>query len=220
MNMMNKITVLIFTAMVAVNVMAERPIKGWVINQNAGDLPRNLILNMGEDFWVAYSKELCGVYLVWKGKFRNEGTTKGLGTDIHANPWYYIPFKNSGDLEGVNTFWKAEKNGTSVLEKVRFLGYERPDPESIVLLYRLYLNDGIKLDIRETPEYITKNGKPALERKIEISELPQGVSISYVLPPTRRDNNPVWESDGVISLSNEQATMSSSGTGTLTGVFQ
>lgn len=147
----------------AVCGMAQAHRFGWD-PQASMEAPRfqedadNLSIRFDREFVAAYGKTLCSLYQAWNPQSEEAGSMYPV--PLH----YHQPTKS---------VWEVRRGKRSILERVAFSA-NTSVPGAFSLHYTLYLEDGGRIAVAESPRYDAHYGGPRLMRNLEITGISRG----------------------------------------------
>lgn len=144
----------------------------WVFRINLDDHARSIVLALNDVLWAAYDPDKGGLYKVWKGGVRFRGPVFDLLHRVQPVSMGVAYMLDS--LE--QSQWRLKQNDQETIIRPEYRGYTWKD-NRVTLRYILPLENGEAIRIEETPEYVTKDGRPGLERVIKTENVPDGVQI-------------------------------------------
>lgn len=150
----------------------NRPVDPWVFRSVLDRKPRMLTIALDSACYVAYDLASCTLYKAWKGGVMMEGTAYTDKKNVQPTSW--------GTSYPVDTIqWLAEKDGAAIQERLLNKGYYFLNNQ-VYLKHEMILSTGDTLRLEERPEFIRDNrGAPGLERSFKITDVPQGVTVSF-----------------------------------------
>ncbi|WP_232835006.1 c-type cytochrome [Pleomorphovibrio marinus] len=151
----------------------ERPLDPWAFRSVLDKKPRMLTLALDSACYVAYDLAKPQLYKVWKGGVLLEGTVYTNKKNIQPTSW------GTSYLEDKELYnrWRITKEGVEVAVSWQYKGYRIRDNQ-IFISYEASLEDGSRARIEEQPEFVrSREGKPGLERRINIKDLPDGYTL-------------------------------------------
>ncbi|MDK1021174.1 MAG: DUF1080 domain-containing protein, partial [Candidatus Hydrogenedentes bacterium] len=180
----------------------KRPRDPFVFRINMDDRPRMLVFGLYEGLWVAYDTERGGLYRVWDAGVRFRGpvydTVHGVQPESLGGPYILDSLDESP--------WRIRNGdevtvaGSTGLHKAEYLGYTLKDNVGTVR-FSLPLEDGTRVLIEETPEYISNDsGMVGLERSIRTSNVPEGVQIVLRIHFDQVSISPMVSSSGPFAI--------------------
>lgn len=148
--------------------------------------PRMVTIAASDDMWIAYDTTTCGMYRAWKGRVNFDGavytTVHGPQPTSVGEPYTVGP---AGDV------WGARIGEKEVPVRARWLGYQLHGGRAH-LNYELFLEDGHRIRVQETPDYISTeavlppdimeqfalvHGMPGLYRSFSVEAIPPDVTL-------------------------------------------
>jgi cytochrome c len=169
---------------------AKRPRDPWVLRSVLDHHPRMVSIALSDEMWAAYDAGTCGLYKAWKGGVKFDGP---VYTTVHGPQ---PTTQGTTYIEGVaGDVWEANVDGKDVAAMAMWRGYHMNEGH-VVLDYEIVLEDGRKVKVQESPEfvrpeqlfddarleeYVLFKGHPGLLRSFLASDLPDGVKISLQL---------------------------------------
>ena len=169
---------------------AKRPRDPWVFRSVLDQHPRMVTIALSDDLWTAYDAATCGLYKAWKGGVKFDGP---VYTTVHGPQ---PTTQGTTYTEGIpGDVWEANVDGKDVAAMAMWRGY-RMNEGHVVLEYEIVLEDGRKVRVDESPEfvrpeqlfddekleeYVLFKGHPGLLRSFLAHDVPDSVKISLQL---------------------------------------
>jgi hypothetical protein len=166
---------------------AKRPRDPWVFRSVLDLRPRTVTIALSDDMWLAYDATTCGLVKAWKGGVNFDGP---VYTTVHGpQPTSF----GKSYTEGIpGDVWEANVDGKDVAALAVWRGY-RFNGEHVALEYEVVLEDGRKIQVQESPEFVRPEqlfdearreelvlmtGHPGLLRSFFARDIPDGVKVS------------------------------------------
>ncbi|MBS1707622.1 MAG: DUF1080 domain-containing protein [Armatimonadetes bacterium] len=152
-----------------------RPRDIWVFRSVLDQHPRMITVALHKDVWAAYDTTLCNLYQVWTGGVKFDGSvyTTVHGPQPTSEGAPYI--RNDVDQET----WGLQKGDDVVKLTPVYRGYKFVDGQ-VHISFDLTSNKGT-VHVTEVPEFYSPGaGKVGLERKLTVSGIPAGHSLTLV----------------------------------------
>uniref|UniRef100_UPI0035695FDF PA14 domain-containing protein n=1 Tax=Zeaxanthinibacter enoshimensis TaxID=392009 RepID=UPI0035695FDF len=169
MTLKSKITGLIYvTTLLALAIgckqgdQPERPREHWVFRSVLDTQPRILTAALNEDLWVAYNTQDGLLYKAWDGDVLFSGAVYDEMHGPQPTTTGIQFYENTRDL------WILQNDQETIQPTIRYSGHQFKKG-------RLYLNTLLitpaqdSIQVTESPEYVIKNGKTALERRFKVT---------------------------------------------------
>jgi len=168
----------------------KRPRDPWVFRCVLDKRPRMVTVALSDDLWIAYDTTYCGMYKAWKGGVNFDGP---VYTTVHGPQPTTLGRTYEEGIEG--DVWLAEIAGKESPAMAQWRGY-RFNGDHVALLYDVVLEDGRKVSVQESPEfvrpeemfddahleeYVLTRGHPGLFRSFLARDIPDGVKVSLEL---------------------------------------
>lgn len=179
----------------------ERPRDPWVVRQSLNDRVRALLINLAEDFWVAYDGHHAGLYMAWEGEVLWYHAVYGVQRE--SNP----QSRGKTLLEApAQSPWFAWRNGEALDVVATFKGY-RIDRNRITINYELDIGADAPIIVTEMPEVAPNpNGGLGLTRTFVTMNVPEGVELA-VLNPERPAGLTGLTTTGRFDIVDEQSVL-------------
>ena len=133
------------------NVGIERPHSPWVFRSVLDSMPRMITLALNEKMWAAYSTQDCKLYKVWRGFVNFDGAVYNT---VHG------PQPNTiGDAfisNAISSPWFVINGDKKEIPNVKYKGHEFKNGQ-VSLHYELGIGNDRYIQVKETPEYLTKS---------------------------------------------------------------
>jgi cytochrome c len=166
----------------------NRPRETWVIRSVLDRQPRMLTLALDTNCYVAYDVARCTLHKVWKGGILLQGAAYTNQPNLQPESW------GTSYSDTLMNRWKVSGNTGNF--KLINKGY-RFDNNRVYLKFLIALPSKDTIHIEENPEFLrNENGRPGLERKFRVSNIPDGVTISL----TNGKNDFLLKNDGTSEL--------------------
>lgn len=150
------------------------------------------------DFWVAYDANSCGLFKVWRDGVNFDGpvyTTKHGPQPTSVGPFY---------LENENPSpWLLSQNGKTDTVKAVYRGH-RYDKGKATFTYEIALDNGAKITIKESPEYLSSGSAAGLERVFTTSGMPEGAQLHLLTHINSITSEASIETDGTLETLNKE----------------
>jgi cytochrome c len=169
----------------------QRALDPWIVRINLDGRPNMIGLALNKHLFAAYDGKVGGLYKVWKG---NINFTGPVFDNLHG------PQPSSeGEAYILDTLetspWTVLSDGQEKPAEIRYQGYTLIKGQ-IEITYTLTLSSGEVISVTETPEYITKNGKPGFSRIFTTSNVPDKHEVMVNTSFEHLTNENDLESDG------------------------
>ena len=171
-----------------------RPMETWVFRSVLDKKPRMVTLALNKDLWAAYDANNCSFVKAWKGDVELLGPVY----NYDHGPQPRMVGKKYAEGANSDTVWHVLKNGKSILTKVNFKGYTW-DNNQIIFNYEIETEDGKKIIVRETPEFIRqqKSNFPGLQRIFTTENVPAGYEVLLDLKAESLPKEKYFTTNGV-----------------------
>ncbi|MDA0196661.1 MAG: DUF1080 domain-containing protein [Bacteroidetes bacterium] len=145
----------------------ERALDPWIVRVNLDSRPNMIGLALNKNMFAAYDGKIGGLYKVWKGNINFTGPVYDNlhGPQPTSEGEAYITEK----LE--TTPWSVVNNDKEKSSVVSYKGYVINN-DQITIKYTMTLASGEIINVSETPEYISKDGKPGFSRSFTTANVP------------------------------------------------
>jgi cytochrome c len=170
---------------------SHRPRDPWVFRCVLDQRPRMVTLALSDEMWVAYDATHCGLYKAWKGGVHFDGP---VYTTVHGPQ---PTTQGTSYVDGIDgDVWTARAGDQEVSAAARWKGY-RFNGDHVALEYEIALQDGRKLSVQESPEFVTPEqmmddariqenglvrGRPGFLRNFLARDVPEDVEVSVRTP--------------------------------------
>ncbi|MCW5937555.1 MAG: DUF1080 domain-containing protein [Fimbriimonadaceae bacterium] len=154
-----------------------RPRDIWVFRSVLDKHARMVTIGLSDDLWVAYDATNCGLYKAWKGGVKFDGA---VYTTVHG-PQPTSEGSAYAEWDPGMPAWTYSAQGKGHTVHPRFRGYRFVNGH-VHLDYEIDLGPGRTVKVSDGPEFVTKNGKPGLERRFRVTGLPTGFKLGVVIP--------------------------------------
>ena len=167
----------------------------WVTRHNLDGFTRMIVTQFSSDFSAVYDANHCRLHQVWPGKIY-------FGAVPYAPPMNPSSSKSKQPQSGGDKYflsknqhvWSLSKDGSDVPLEVRLGGYRFfDDYQNVTFWFELTTGDGETITVEETPDGGITEGKPWMERKINITGLTQGQTLELDL---EGDPSVAWSVSG------------------------
>jgi cytochrome c len=165
----------------------KRPRDPWVFRCVLDKRPRMVTVALSDEMWVAYDTTTCGMYKAWRGGVNFDGP---VYTTVHGPQPTTLGKAYIEGIEG--DVWSASVGGKDGPAMAVWRGY-RLNGNHVALEYDIVLEDGRKVAVQESPEFVRpeqmfddarleelvlQKGHPGLFRSFLARDLPDGVKLS------------------------------------------
>ncbi|MDC6350082.1 PA14 domain-containing protein [Zeaxanthinibacter sp. PT1] len=169
MTLKSKITAILYATSLLVLAIGckqedqpERPREHWVFRSVLDTQPRILTAALHEDLWVAYSTQDGLLHKAWDGDVNFSGAVYDEMHGPQPTTTGIQFYENTRDR------WILRNEQEAVQPVIRYKGHQFKNG-------RLYLSTLLitpaqdSIQVMESPEFVKKDGKAALERRFEVS---------------------------------------------------
>ena len=139
----------------------NRPRDVWVFRSVLDEHPRMLTAALNENMWLAYDTQSASLYKAWKGGVNFDGA---VYTTKHGPQPTSLGYAYQLKKEA----WILLQNGKRMAPVISYKGHLIQN-EEVSLNFQLITPEGETVLVKETPRYISKDGKNGLERTFEIT---------------------------------------------------
>jgi len=174
------------------NMDIERPHSPWVFRSVLDSMPRMITLALHEKMWAAYSTQDCKLYKVWRGFVNFDGAVYNT---VHGPQPSTI-----GDAfisNSISSPWFVLNGDKREIPNVKYKGHKLKNGQA-TLHYELSVGDDRYIQVRETPEYMTKSQSGnGFERRFQVEndypDLQVGLLInaSSIADANKKDGSPI-----------------------------
>ena len=173
----------------------KRPREVWVFRSVIDKHPRMLTAALDENMWLAYDTQSASLYKAWKGGVDFDGA---VYTTKHGPQPTSLGYAYQSKKEA----WVLLQNGKQLLPKVNYKGHLIQNKE-MSLNYQLITPEGGVIQIKETPRFVSKDGKNGLERTFEITNTTNySVALETVVSSLQKKED--YTTNGKFTVTNEE----------------
>jgi cytochrome c len=194
----------------------ERPRDPWVFRSVLDKQPRMITATLHKDLFVAYDARNGGLYKAWKGKVLLEGAVYNTQHGPQPSTEGYAYFQQR--LNGSPFLILRGQQEVSPIVKWKGHAFKN---DQVVFKYSIRDEEGNIIDIEETPEYVTKNGKPGLQRTFKTQYMREGIGVRLVTHLTNLESKDDFSTTGKYIITQEKTnTYDQGNTITLEGYLE
>lgn len=159
----------------------EKPRDPWVFRADMDGFSGLVVMAFHERMWSAFDPRTCSTVLLWRSDMDLRGTPFS-----ETDPRYFMADRyREYFLPAQAEVWLVndENEGRSVSVKPRFEGYTFSKENEVTLKYGLFLPDGVRINVEESPVFIRDISNRAViyQREFKFDGVPRKMTVQMDL---------------------------------------